>query len=74
VRLHLCVRCCGWSTSSRQGVRRMKLIITKLDNGYTLSVQAIMTHENGLEPIEIKQRFAFETKDALNRKLTELLA
>jgi hypothetical protein len=51
----------------------MKLIITKLDNGYTLSVQAIMTHENGLEPIEIKQRFAFETKDALNRKLTELL-
>jgi hypothetical protein len=54
----------------------MKLIITKLDNGYTLTHEwvEIVPTEQGDAPRERKERFAFETKDALNRKLTELLA
>ena len=45
----------------------MKLIITVLDNGYTLSVHTMVDTQ------EVRQRFAFETKEALNRKIQELL-
>jgi hypothetical protein len=59
-----------------EGTQAMKLIITKLDNGYTLTHEwvEIVPTEQGDAPRERKERFAFETKDALNRKLTELLA
>jgi hypothetical protein len=46
----------------------LKLIITKLDNGYTLTVQT----QEGDGPV-LSRRYAIETRDALIAKVTELL-
>ena len=57
----------------------MKLIITQLDNGYTLTVVSQervrgLNGEPGLPEVyeERKQRLVFETKEGLNEKLREL--
>ena len=52
----------------------MKLIINKLDNGYTLSVTIPAVPANGDEAgiPEIKRRLVFETAQGLTRELVGL--